>query len=112
VVPGFNDAHVHFLAGGFGLLSVDLRDARDAADMARRLGEYARTLPAGTWIREGNWDHESWPDKVLPTRQLVDPVTPDQPVWVQRLDGHMGLASSLALKLAGITRAPPDPDGG
>src|SRR5262245_47985218 len=56
VVPGFNDAHVHFLSGGFGLLSVDLRDARDEAEMARRLAAHARTLPRGTWIREGNWD--------------------------------------------------------
>ena len=95
VVPGFNDAHVHFLSGGFGLLSVDLRDARDEADLARRIGEHARSLPKGTWIQEGNWDHETWPSKALPTRQLIDPVTPDHPVFVQRLDGHMALANSL-----------------
>jgi predicted amidohydrolase YtcJ len=112
VVPGFNDAHVHFLSGGFGLLSVDLRDAKDEADMARRLGAYAKTLPGGTWIREGNWDHESWPSRALPTRASIDPVTPDHPVFVQRLDGHMALANSLALRLAGITRATPDPGGG
>ena len=112
VVPGFNDAHVHFLSGGFGLLSVDLRDAKDEADLARRLGAHARTLPAGTWIQEGNWDHESWPSKALPTRQLVDPATPDHPVFVQRLDGHMALANSRAIQLAGVTRDTPDPPGG
>ncbi|HUG52245.1 MAG TPA: amidohydrolase [Vicinamibacteria bacterium] len=112
VVPGFNDAHVHFLSGGFGLLSVDLRDARDEQDFARRLGAHARTLPEGTWILEGNWDHEAWPSKALPTRQLIDAVTPDHPVFVQRLDGHMSLANSLALRLAGITREVVDPDGG
>jgi predicted amidohydrolase YtcJ len=112
VVPGFNDAHVHFLSGGFGLLSVDLRDARDPQELAQRLGAYARTLPRGTWIREGNWDHEIWPGKTLPTRQMIDAATPDHPVWVQRLDGHMALANSLALRLAGITRDTPDPDGG
>src|SRR5438552_7567517 len=69
VVPGFNDAHVHFLSGGFGLLSVDLRDARDEQEFVRRIAAYARTLPRGTWIQEGNWDHESWPSKTLPTRQ-------------------------------------------
>jgi predicted amidohydrolase YtcJ len=112
VVPGFNDAHVHFLSGGFGLLSVDLRDAKDEAELVRRLGAHARTLPKGAWIQEGNWDHESWPSKALPTRQLIDAVTPDNPVFVQRLDGHMALANSLALRLAGITRDTRDPDGG
>ena len=112
VVPGFNDAHVHFLSGGFGLLSVDLRDARDEQDFAARIGAHARTLPKGTWIQEGNWDHEAWPSKTLPTRQLIDAVTPDHPVFVQRLDGHMALANSLALRLAGVTRESKDPDGG
>jgi predicted amidohydrolase YtcJ len=112
VVPGFNDAHVHFLSGGFGLLSVDLRDAKDEAEFVHRIAAHARTLPKGTWIREGNWDHEAWPSKRLPTRQLLDEVTPDHPVFVQRLDGHMALANSLALRLARITRETKDPDGG
>jgi predicted amidohydrolase YtcJ len=112
VVPGFNDAHVHFLSGGFGLLSVDLRDARDEQDFVRRIAEHARTLPKGTWIQEGNWDHEAWPSRTLPTRQLIDAATPDHPVFVQRLDGHMALANSLALRLAGVTRASRDPEGG
>ena len=111
-VPGFNDAHVHFLSGGFGLLSVDLRPARDEADLARLLGAHARTLPRGTWILEGNWDHEVWPSKALPTRQAIDAATPDHPVFVQRLDGHMALANSLALRLAGVTRETADPPGG
>jgi len=112
LVPGFNDSHVHFLRGGFGLLSVDLRGSRDEEDMARRVGEYARTLLKGTWIQEGNWDHEAWPSKRLPTRRSLDAVTPDHPVLVSRLDGHMALANSLALRLAGITRDTQDPDGG
>lgn len=112
VLPGFNDSHVHFLDGGFDTLSVDLRDARDEADLAGRLGSYARTLPDEAWIQGGNWDHESWPSKALPTRQLVDPVTPRNPVLLSRLDGHMALANSLALQRAGITSATPDPEGG
>jgi hypothetical protein len=112
VVPGFNDAHVHFLAGGSGLLSVDLRAARDEADLARRLGEFARGLPKGSWILNGNWDHEAWPSRTLPTRAAVDAATPDHPVFVNRLDGHMSLANSLALRLAGVTRDTVDPDGG
>src|SRR5262245_52279554 len=112
VVPGFNDAHVHFLDGGFGLLSVDLRDARDEAEFVRRIGAHAQALPKGTWIQNGNWDHEAWPGKSLPTRQLVDAVTPDHPVFVNRLDGHMALANTLALKLAGVTRETKDVPGG
>jgi hypothetical protein len=112
VVPGFNDAHVHLLDGGFGLLSVALRDAKDEQDFARRIGAHARTLPAGTWILNGNWDHEAWPTKALPTRAAVDPLTPGHPVFVNRRDGHMALANTVALKLAGITRETPDPEGG
>ncbi len=112
VVPGFNDAHVHLLDGGFGLLSVDLRDAKDEAEFGRRIGAYARTLPKGAWIQNGNWDHEGWPGQALPTRKLIDPVTPDNPVFVNRLDGHMALANSLALERAGITRDTRDVPGG
>ncbi|MGE0454712.1 MAG: amidohydrolase [Vicinamibacteria bacterium] len=112
VVPGFNDAHVHFLDGGFGLLSVDLRDARDEAELGRRVGAHAATLPKGTWVLNGNWDHESWPGGALPTRRGLDALTPEHPVFVNRLDGHMALANSLALRLAGISRDTPDPAGG
>ncbi len=111
-VPGFNDAHVHFLSGGFGLLSADLRGAKDEADLARLLGAHAATLPEGIWIQEGNWDHESWPSRALPTRRAIDFATPGHPVFVHRLDGHMSLANSLALRLAGVTRDTADPPGG
>jgi predicted amidohydrolase YtcJ len=60
LVPGFIDAHVHFLAGGFGLASVQLRDARTPAEFIARVKAYAATLPPGAWITEGNWDHELW----------------------------------------------------
>jgi predicted amidohydrolase YtcJ len=112
VVPGFNDAHVHFLDGGYGLLSLDLRSAKDETDLALRIAEYSKQLPKGVWILQGNWDHESWPSKALPTRQLVDPSTAERPVFVSRLDGHMALANSEALRLAGITRDTKDPAGG
>ncbi len=112
VLPGFNDAHVHFLMGGFSLTNVDLRDASAPQEMARRLGEYGRKLPKGRWILGGDWDHERWPDAPLPTKETIDAATPDNPVWVNRLDGHMALANSLALKLAGITKETKDPPGG
>lgn len=112
VVPGFNDAHVHFLDGGAGLASVQLRDAASPEEFRKRIGEFAANAPKGRWILNGNWDHENWKPANLPTRQLIDAVTPANPVFINRLDGHMALANSLALKLAGITRDTKDPDGG
>src|SRR5262249_53084342 len=104
VLPGFNDSHVHFLMGGFSLSSVDLRDAKSHEEMARRLADYAKTIPSGRWILGGDWDHEKWPGGPLPTKEMIDAATPEHPVFVNRLDGHMALANSLALKLAGVTK--------
>lgn len=112
VLPGFIDNHTHFLNGGFHLLSVDLRDARDPHEFVRRIAERAKALPPGRWITGGNWDHELWPGAPLPRKEWIDPDTPHTPVFVTRLDGHMGLANSLALRQAGITRQTPDPPGG
>lgn len=112
VLPGFNDSHAHFLMGGFSLANIDLRDAASPEEMARRVKEYARNVPKGRWILGGDWDHEKWPGAPLPTRQMIDPATPDHPVLLRRLDGHMALANSVALKLAGITKETKDPPGG
>lgn len=112
VLPGFNDAHVHLLSGAEEIVGVNLRPAKSERDMAARLGAYAATLPKGRWITGGYWDHEAWPGTALPTRGALDAVTPDHPVFVQRLDGHMAVANSLALKLAGITKDTVSPDGG
>ena len=112
VLPGFNDAHVHFLSGGFQLSSVDLRDADTPSEFAERIRRFANNLPSGRWITGGDWDHERWPDAKLPTKELIDRFTPNTPVFVNRLDGHMALANSLALKLAGVNRQTLDPPGG
>ena len=112
ILPGFNDAHVHWLMGGFSITNVDLRDARSPEELAQRLGTYAKKLPKGRWILGGDWDHEKWPGTPLPTRQMIDAATPDNPVLVNRTDGHMALANSLALKLAGVTKEVKDVPGG
>jgi len=112
VLPGFNDAHLHFCSGGLYLIGIDLRPAGDEKDFVRIIKEYIYKVPKGEWITGGNWDHENWPSKKFPRKELVDPVTPDHPVLLERLDGHIALANSLALKLAGITRDTPDPQGG
>jgi len=101
VTPGFIDSHVHFLGGGFGLAAVQLRDANTPAKFIARIAEQARKQPAGTWILRGDWDHTLW-GGALPTREWIDSVTPDHPVMVNRLDGHMVLANSAAMKAAGI----------
>ena len=112
VVPGFNDAHVHFYDGGSNLSGVQLRDAKSEAEFRERIRRFAAQLPKGRWILGGEWDHENWTPAQLPTRQLIDEAAGDHPVFVSRLDGHMALANTLALKLAGITRDTPDPPGG
>ena len=112
VLPGFNDAHVHFADGGQGLASVQLRDAPSEAEFRDRIARFAATMTPGRWMLNGNWDHENWSPARLPTRQLIDAVTSRNPVFLNRLDGHMALANSLALRLAGITRETADPPGG
>ncbi len=105
VVPGFIDDHVHLFAGGFQLASVDLRDAATPAEFTRRIAAFARTLAPGEWILGGDWDHELMPGAELPDRRWIDAVTPNNPVFVNRLDGHMALANSAALRAAGLDRS-------
>jgi predicted amidohydrolase YtcJ len=112
VVPGFNDAHVHFYTGGEGLTSVQLHDASSPEEFRQKIAAFARTLPKGEWMLNGNWDHERWTPANLPTHQLIDDATPDNPVFVNRSDGHMCLANALAMKLAGVDRNTKDVPGG
>ncbi|HEV8151006.1 MAG TPA: amidohydrolase [Gemmatimonadales bacterium] len=112
VVPGFQDDHVHLLSGGFQLASVDLRDAASPEEFTRRLKAFAATLQPGEWITGGDWDHEKWPGTPLPDRAWIDSVTPRNPVFVNRLDGHMALANSLALAAAKLDKSSKEVPGG
>jgi predicted amidohydrolase YtcJ len=112
VLPGFNDAHVHFVNGGLQLESVQLNDATSKEEFVRRIAEQAKRTPKGEWIQGGDWDETKWSPLSLPTKELIDAVTPDNPVFVSRYDGHSALANSAALRLAGITSQTPDPPGG
>jgi hypothetical protein len=112
IVPGFTDAHTHFLDGGESLLTIDLRDCQNEEEFLAKLKAYADKLPAGRWITNGNWDHERTFGGILPTRQMIDKVTPKNPVAINRTDGHMLLANSLALKLAKISIDTSEPEGG
>lgn len=111
VVPGFIDSHVHFLEGGFNLTSVQLRDASTKEEFISRISDYARTLSPGTWILGGDWDHTLWGGE-LPEKSWIDSVTQHNPVFVSRLDGHMSLANSFALRLAGIGNQVKNVEGG
>ena len=112
LLPGFNDSHVHLVDGGQQLESVQLNDATSAEEFARRIAAYAAKAPKGEWITHGDWDETKWNPPRFPTRELIDAATGDRPVFVDRYDGHMGLANSAALRAAGITAATPDPPGG
>jgi predicted amidohydrolase YtcJ len=112
LLPGFNDAHVHFTSGGQQLDNVQLNDATSPQEFARRVADRARKTPKDEWILGGDWDETKWTPAQLPTKDLIDSITPQNPTALDRYDGHMILANSLALKLAGITSKTPDPDGG
>jgi predicted amidohydrolase YtcJ len=112
VMPGFNDAHVHLANAGFGKLNVDLTGTRSLAEMLERIAASAKSTPAGEWITGRGWDHTLWPGEKLPTRQDLDAVTGDHPAMFTRVDGHIAVVNSAALKFAGITRSTPDPSGG
>jgi predicted amidohydrolase YtcJ len=112
LLPGFDDAHVHFVTGGAQLDSVQLNDATSAQEFVRRIAERAKLAPKGEWILGGDWDETKWIPASLPTHELIDAVTPNNPVAVGRYDGHMVLANAMALQLAGITAKTQDPPGG
>lgn len=125
VTPGFNDAHVHVDATGRLLVGANLLDVHEPDPFVQRIKEAARRLPKGSWILGGDWGaYEQWqagsaggqaPAKgrppFMPDRALIDPVTPDHPVLVNRFDRSVFLANSLALKLAGVTESTPNPPG-
>ncbi len=102
MLPGFIDTHLHFISGGYYLLGINLRPALSREDFVFILKNYVQGKQ-GRWVTGGRWDHEMWQDKSLPTKELIDSITQTTPVLVKRIDGHMALANSLALELAGIT---------
>jgi len=112
VTPGFMDSHTHFIDGGIQLASIDLRPATSPEDFIRRVKAFVSERKPGEWILGGEWDHERWPGAPLPSRQWIDSVTPKNPVFVFRLDGHMALANTAALRKAGIGRSMRDIPGG
>jgi len=112
VMPGFNDAHVHLGGAGEDWLAVRLFGAGTAAELQKRLAAAVAEHKEGEWINGSGWDHTLWPEKTFPNRQQLDEVSPKNPVLLTHVSGHVAVANSLALKLAGISRDTASPPGG
>lgn len=112
LLPGFNDAHVHFVPGGMQLDSINLREAATPEAFRDTIAARVKKTAKGEWITGGDWDEQKWNPADLPTKELIDAVSPNTPIFVTRYDGHISLANSYALKLAGITAKTKAPEGG
>ena len=111
LLPGFTDNHTHFLSAGYGLASVQLKDAMTRQEFINRIKDFCNTHPDSTWVMEGSWDHENWGGE-LPSKEWVDSITGNHPLFISRYDGHMAFANSKAMELAGINASTVSPDGG
>jgi len=112
VMPGFNDAHCHLANGGQAKLEVDLVGVKSLEEMKQRVAEGAKKAAAGEWILGRGWDHTMWQPQQLPSRQDLDAVSAGHPAFFVRVDGHIAVANSVALKFAGLTRNSKDLPGG
>ena len=111
VVPGFTDNHTHFLSAGYALSSVKLKDAMTKSEFIKRISDYCKQHPGDAWIKEGSWDNENWGGE-LPSKEWIDSVSGDHPIFISRYDGHMAFANSKAIQLAGVSANTVSPEGG
>jgi predicted amidohydrolase YtcJ len=111
-MPGFNDAHVHLAGAGYGKFAVNFEGAQSLSEFQQRIRERLKDFQPGEWMTGRGWDHTLWPEKGFPTREDLDAVAADRPMLFSRMDGHVAVANSRALKIAGVTGATPDPPGG
>lgn len=112
VLPGFVDCHIHFIDGSFSLGRVNLEGAKDAADIQKRLREYASEHPGDDWILGRGWNYAMFGSEALPHKKYLDEIFPNRPVSLEGYDGHTYWANSKALAMAGIVRETPDPPNG
>ena len=113
IIPGMIDSHLHLIGGGFQLSRINLRDVTGPSAFVEAVDQRVRRLRPGEWLLGGRWSTDSWVGPVMPSKEWIDPVTPENPVLLDRMDGHGALANSVALRIAGIdAKGPPDPPGG
>ena len=112
VIPGMTDAHGHVLGLGLALRNVDLVGTTSYDEVIARVVARARTTPKGEWILGRGWDQNDWGDTRWPAHEALSRAVPDHPVWLERVDGHAGLANAMAMRLAGVTAASAEPEGG
>jgi len=112
VVPGFNDAHIHFMSGGSSMMNLDFRYVHDVQTIQKMVAEKVKESKPGELIRGGGWEHETFPDKKWPTKEILDAVAPNNPVMLSRADGHSVWVNSYVIKMSGITKDTPDPPNG
>ena len=110
VIPGFNDAHVHF--GPLDPDYIELRYTTDPTVFTEKVKAQVEKSKPGELIRGGHWEHEMFTNRKWPTKELIDKVSPDNPVILSRADGHSVLVNSYVLRNSGITKDTPDPFGG
>lgn len=111
VVPGFIDSHVHLIAGGMQMGQVELRGVNQKDEFVKRVKEAVQNAKHGSWVLGGGWNNDFWGGE-LPSATWLDDISPQNPVWLTRMDGHMALANSVTLRIAGITNLTEDPVGG
>ncbi len=112
VVPGFNDAHIHFMSGGSSMMNLDFRYVHDVQTIQKMVAEKVKESKPGELIRGGGWEHETFPDKKWPTKEILDAVAPNNPVMLSRADGHSVWVNSYVIEMSGITKDTPDPPNG
>ncbi|MFY9845455.1 MAG: amidohydrolase family protein [Terriglobales bacterium] len=112
VMPGFNDAHMHMASAGLEMMNVNLVGAKSLDEFRERLRVKCAAAEPGAWVIGEGWDETLWPVKVVPTRWDLDEVSGKHPVYLARVDGHIGVANTQALQLASVTVASRDPEGG
>jgi predicted amidohydrolase YtcJ len=112
VMPGFNDAHMHLTEAGFKKLTVDLTGTRSRAEFQERIRTHLKTAAPHEWITGSGWDETLWAGSRLPTRSDIDEVTKEHPVFLVRIDGHVAVANTAALKIARVTPDTKNPQGG
>jgi hypothetical protein len=112
IVPGIVDAHAHLLGLGLSLANIPLSDTRSYEQIIERVVARLNGAPSGRWILGRGWDQNKWGDTRFPTHEALSRVSPNNPVVLERIDGHAILANAAAMRAAGITAATKDPAGG